>query len=419
MSEIVLGIDFGTTNSSVGFVKNSTENVSLIPFDQIHSTVPTAIFYDKNNTILFGHEAVSSYISGEEGRFIRSIKRILGTDLMDKSTLINSQMIKFDTLIQAFLTYLKKNAENFCKTEISSVVIGRPVHFQNSGEEADKKAQNKLQEMAKLVGFKNITFQYEPIAAAFAHEQKLSENKLAFIVDLGGGTSDFTVIKIGPSYRSKKERYDDILATHGIRIGGNDLDRDFSLLSFMPSFGKGSCYGLKKLPVPHFLYSHLAEWSLINFCYTLKNKLFIKEILTQQCDTEKIKRLYELLDMKLAHNLLKLVEDAKIDLTSKFKAQIKFQDLSDDLVFYVERENLEKAIQPELEKIKEAIWETLTKANVPAEKIDFIILTGGTCKVPAVKKMIEQIFPQASISENAKMESVCIGLTLTAQRNFY
>ena len=130
---------------------------------------------------------------------MRSMKRILGTDLMNATTLINGKQISFDALIGSFLKEIKTRSENHVHTEIDSVVLGRPVHYQDYNPDADKLAQNKMREIAKSVGFKNIVFQYEPIAAAFAHEQDLTQNKTTLVADLGGGTSDFTIIRIGPS----------------------------------------------------------------------------------------------------------------------------------------------------------------------------------------------------------------------------
>ena len=211
----------------------------------------------------------------------------------------------------------------------------------------------------------------------------------------------------------------DILATFGIRVGGNDLDREFSLASFMPTFGKDTLYGTKNLPVPNFLFSHLSEWSQINFCYTLHNKLLLKDILNQSKSPVKIKRLYELLDMQLAHHLLKKVEDSKIELTKNSSVNTVFSDLSEKLHFFITRKDLDDSIQNEIKKIKNGITETLTLSGLRSDKIDFVILAGGTCEVPLVKNTIKEIFANATISETNKMESVCKGLTLTAQKNFF
>lgn len=419
MQHAVLGIDFGTTNSAVGRVCGPGDAVALIPVEQGACTIPTALFYTHDNQVLFGRAAISAYIDGTDGRFVRSVKRILGTDLMDKSTIVNTRAIRFDTIIKTFLSHLKQTAERACQCDISSVVIGRPVHFQDNGPELDQRAQNKVDTVAREIGFKNVCFQYEPVAAAFAHEQHLTQDKLAFIVDLGGGTADFSVIRIGPSYRSQTDRLHDILATYGIRVGGNDFDRDFCLSAFMPSFGKGGVYGTKRLSVPDSLYFNLAEWSLINFCYTFKNKMMVQDILAQPCDRVKIERLAELLEYQLAHHLLKVAEDAKVQLSTHEQETLIFRELSQNLIFAATRQEFNDAIQASLDKIRQAMMNTLALAGVSASQINMVILTGGTCLVPAVKLMIDRVFPGTDISESAKLESVCTGLTLTAQKLFY
>ena len=239
MTHFSCGIDFGTTNSTIGILKNNQPQMVQLENDSV--SMPTALFFeDKKKKPLYGKHAVDCYVNGTDGRFIRSIKRILGSDLMDKFTVINGKGVRFDDLIGLFLSRLKQTAESQIDSTIDTAVIGRPVHFQDNDVQADQKAEDRLKSIAQKIGFKHVSFQYEPIAAAFAHEQLLTSEKLALVVDIGGGTSDFTIIRIGPNLSQKVNRADDILATTGVRIGGNDLDKALNLNFFMPSFGKGS-----------------------------------------------------------------------------------------------------------------------------------------------------------------------------------
>lgn len=417
MKNIVCGIDFGTTNSTIGVVVDNCP--VMIQLEKDKPFIPTALFFEeKNDFPLFGQEAIDKYINGEDGRFIRSIKRILGADLMEKFTAINGRGRRFDELIALFLKHLKSKAEYDCQCEISSAVIGRPVHFQDNDDLADVSAENKLHQIAEKIGFKNIVFQYEPIAAAFSHEKDLTDEKLALVVDLGGGTSDFTIIRIGPKLAVKTQRKDDILATSGVRIGGNDFDKALSLESFMPEFGRGTTYGMKKLQCPMYLFSDLSEWSRINFAYTQKNISVIQDVLYASNEPEKIKRLADLVEYQEAHRLLQVVENAKIALTKTNKIQTSFNAFKEIIPFYVDRKSFEEAIQENVSKIEKSMKECLHNADLSSDKIDLVILTGGSCEIPVIQQLFKHLFPEAIFSEKEKLLSVGFGLTEAARRIF-
>lgn len=417
MTHISCGIDFGTTNSVMGVTHD--ENLQLVPLEKTHTTIPTALFFPKNDqNPMIGRMAIDSHVNGMEGRFMRSIKRILGTDLMDKYTLINGSATKFDDIIALFLRHLKSRAEHRIGSEISSVVLGRPVHYQDNDAQADILAESKMLSIAQSVGFRDIVFQFEPIAGAFAHEQNLTSDKMALVVDLGGGTSDFTVIRIGPTYRAKTDRTSDVLATGGIRIGGNDFDRDLSLAAFMPMFGRGTTYGTKKLPLPAFIFSELSEWSKINFTYTQKNINIVNDILHTAHDKPRVNRLLSLLELQEAHRLLQVVEETKINLTSAPKIEAKFGELGEVLTFCASLELFEKVVQIEADKITHAVTDTLNMAGIQSTQIDMLILTGGTCEIPLIQRTIRAMFEHAMISDTAKMDSVGLGLTHMAKQVF-
>ena len=415
MHNISCGIDFGTTNSVAALA--TPEKVELVPLEEDKKTLPTAIFCSKTER-LFGQVAIDAYMQGKDGRFMRSMKRILGTDLMNSTTLINGKQISFDSLIGSFLKEVKTRLENHIYLEIDSVVFGRPVHYQDYNPGADKLAEDKMHSIAQSVGFKNIMFQYEPIAAAFAHEQNLTQDKIALVADLGGGTSDFTVIHIGPSYRQKADRKEDILATSGIRVGGNDFDRDLSVSSFMPQFGEKTTYGAKNLPVPEFFFTHLSEWSQINLMYTPKNICMVKDILLNAHHPERVENLLLLLEMQQAHQLLQIVEKAKIDLTKEKQIKTFFDNLGECLKFEVTQNDFEKAVQNECDKIIQSMKECLSLAALSSDAIDMLILTGGTSQIPLVQGAIRHLFPNALISDKQRMESVALGLAHMAQKVF-
>lgn len=211
------GIDFGTSNTTMA-VRDRVGS-RLVPLEGERLTIPTALFFtEKNKSVLFGREAVKAYLEGQEGRFMRSLKRVLGTSLMETPILVNGTRTSFDTIIGRFISHIKHTAEEKLDAELTEVTLGRPVHFQDGNPDADKRAEDKLRQIAISAGFSDVSFQYEPIAAALAHEKNVAGEQLALVIDIGGGTSDFSVIRLSREYQPERNREQDILANTGVRV---------------------------------------------------------------------------------------------------------------------------------------------------------------------------------------------------------
>ena len=418
MLNISCGIDFGTSNSSIAVSCNQSKP-TLVKIENGKEVMPSAIFYPESQmTALYGNMAVKKYIEGNEGRFMRSLKRVLGTELMASGTIINGKQIKFEAVLSGFIKKMKKEAEVEYQQEIDSVVMGRPVHFRDNDPLGDKKAEEQLRVIAQSVGFKNISFQFEPIAGAYAHEDKLDKEILACVVDIGGGTSDFSIIRLGANLKNKIDRTDDVLANSGVRIGGNDFDKDLSIACFMSSLGLGSTYGKKFLPVPSSQYFDLAEWSKINSVYNYKNAKIIKEVFADAHDVQKYSRLIELLEKQAGHILLKDVEDAKISLSDNDNIEKILTYISDKPMISVNKTDFENSIYKDVEKVKHSLNEALTLANVKNTDIELVVLTGGSTAIPLVEKTFVEYFPNAKISGENKLSSVGLGLAYDSIRRF-
>lgn len=364
---------------------------------------------------------MQKYIQSEEGRCMRSIKRILGTSLMSVGTTINGKLIKFDEILGFFLKNIKNKLDLNADEDIKNVVIGRPVHFQINNKQSDIIAENELRNIAQSVGFENIEFQFEPIAAAFAHESTIDNEQLAFVIDIGGGTSDFSVIRIGKNLMNKANRSDDILASTGVRIGGNDFDKNLSIKSFMPEFGMGTTFGGqtkfdKELPVPNSHYFEMSEWSSINNLYNYKNKKEIETILAKSNSYKKYERLSEIVENEKIHELLSQIEQTKIDLTSKDNIETKLLFMPDKPTIKTSKKEFEKSINENIDTISKSIKQCLKDAKISNNDIDLIILTGGSTEIPHIKKSLCSHFPNAKISEENKLSSVATGLAFDAIR---
>ncbi|MCL2093998.1 MAG: Hsp70 family protein [Treponema sp.] len=235
--KLLAGIDFGTSNSAVSYIKDGA--VKMVQVEPGSDLIPTALFFfAETNRRLYGNEAIDAFISQTEGRFMRSIKSILGTSMMDAYTKVNKYNIDFKDIIRYFIAHLKLKLQEETEADEIMLVLGRPVKFHEDNEDLNRRGEALLREIAVLTGFSTVEFQYEPIAAAFQHEQNINEEKLAAVLDIGGGTSDFAIIRIGPQRKDRLDRKEDILACTGVRVGGNDFDRYLNFFNFMPHLGK-------------------------------------------------------------------------------------------------------------------------------------------------------------------------------------
>ncbi|RAW00602.1 Hsp70 family protein [Pseudochryseolinea flava] len=413
---VTCGIDFGTSNSGVAL---ATTDVKLLPVEGDHVTIPSAVFYPKREFVpVFGREAMRRFFDKQEGRLMRSLKRVLGTSLMKQGTMVNGKVIKFEKIIGSFLENIKQKTDHAAGIEVDHVVMGRPVHFIDNDPQGDEQAQHELAAIAKTIGFKFVEFQYEPIAAAFAHEVKIVGEKLAIVVDLGGGTSDFTIIKLSNNYIGKVNRASDILANTGVRIGGNDFDKKISLTTILPEIGYGSTYGDKKLEVPLKPYHDLSEWSRVNFIYNIKTLSQTRELLHQSHDKKRFGRLLRILESESGHTLLAAAEDTKVALTPHVEHRATFGFLDPHFFIDVTRDQFENAIQEDVQKIVDAANECLRSANIGASAINLVILTGGSTEVPLIQKVFKALFTHATISDENKLSSVALGLAYDSKRRF-
>lgn len=414
------GIDFGTSNSTVGICKNG--KVSLAPVEKSHTTIPSAVFFDYEELItLYGREAVATYIEGVEGRLMRSLKSVLGSALMEEKTIINRKRTSFVDIIGMVLQHLKSRAEQEVGTDIDSVVLGRPVHFDDN-EDADKRAQDALEDAARSQGFRNIVFQYEPIAAALDFEQSVDKEKLAFIVDIGGGTSDFSIVRVSPENHLKTDRKGDVLANTGVHIGGTDFDKELNLHKVMPHVGyKSEMWNFtktEKLLVPNDYFVSLATWHLINTLYKQERIDDVKKMSRFSLAPELINRLYDVLDNRQGHRVLNDVEKAKIALSHEHETIIDLSYVENALSSVVLQQEFEETIGSLTGKIVGTVENTLKQAGLTGDDIDVVFLTGGSTSIPYIQNSILNVFPNAERVTGDLFGSVGTGLAIEA-RNIY
>ena len=278
----------------------------------------------------------------------------------------------------------------------------------------DARAQQVLEAIARQAGFRDVTFVYEPIAAAHHYEQEIEREELALIADIGGGTSDFSVIRVGPQRRRRADRGQDVLANAGARVGGTDFDSALSLAAVMPFLGLGSRLVDKDLPMPNALYHELANWATINFAYTWRNEREVSELVAIAAEPEKVQRLFALLRRRLGHRLAFAVEDAKIALRARNQAAVPLDFLEAGLAVTATRAAFDRAIAARMDRLQKTARDCIVAADLKPGAIDTIFLTGGSSRVPAVRTAIGQVAPSARLAGGSDLLSVALGLTQIA-----
>lgn len=418
MTENYCGLDFGTSNSTLGLY--NAHNPYLIPLESNSVTLPSAIFFHfENDQIFYGRQAINEYIDGEFGRLMRSLKSVLGTSLMDDTTQIKNTRFAFTDIISQFILEMKVRGERAVNRIFERVVLGRPVHFIDDDAAADREAQNALEEAAKKAGFNEVLFQYEPIAAALDYEREVTKEEIALIIDLGGGTSDFSVVRLSPQRAHSVDRKNDILSNGGVHVGGTDFDKKLSVKTVMPHFGyKTRFKGEKALELPAHYHHDLATWHKIHFLYQRKIFQEIKSMLPRVEAKNLLQRFVRLIERRECHRLAIQVENSKIALTESLVTEMDLNFVEHDLAIQIQRQTFDDAIISDVEKVLSQIQSVVSQAGLKTGDITRVFMTGGSTSIPLIRASIRSLLPTTQFIDGDMFGSVGIGLAIDAGRKF-
>ncbi|WP_442781504.1 Hsp70 family protein [Collimonas fungivorans] len=410
------GVDFGTSNSTVGWSRPGQN--ALLPLEDGKVTLPSVVFFNaEDDAFSFGRAALSAYLAGYEGRLMRSLKSLLGSSLIDAQTEVGGRALPFRALLTHFIAELKIRAELAAGKEFQSVVLGRPVFFVDDNPAADQRAEDTLADIARSVGFQHIAFQYEPIAAAFDYESSIEREELVLIADIGGGTSDFSLVRLSPQRAASSERRDDILATGGVHIGGTDFDKYLSLSSVMPMLGLGSRL-VNNSEVPSSYYFNLATWHTINQIYTRKAWLQLKDVQRETVEREKFSRLLDLVEQRAGHWLALQVEQGKIGLSDAETVQLSLDRIAPGQALRLTRQQFNDSIGHLVGTVEDTVGNLLRDAGVTPAQVDTVFFTGGSSGVQLLRHKIAALVPSAKAVEGDLFGSIGAGLALDAVRKF-
>jgi len=416
----VIGLDFGTTNSAIA-VAEPGKAAALARFGEASSFRSILYFphRDRSSQVVAetkaGPEAINSYLDSDtKGRLILSIKSSLASRLFT-TTQINSRYYSLEDLIAIILRQLRISVVDQFNVEAKSVVLGRPVRFAGADSEADEQlALDRLRTAAGLAGFSEVTFEFEPVAAAYQYETQLENDELVLIGDFGGGTSDFTLAQLGPT--RKREGRNPVLGTSGVAIAGDTFDSRIMMNLVAPKLGLGSNYISlgKELPVPVWIFSQLSSWHRTFLLKEPKTMSVLREVKNQASEPEKVKALIHIINENLGYALYRAVEQTKVDLTTKESADFLFAHAAILLQDSLERWRFESWLQPDIQSIASCVQSLFNDHNVNYGDVGSVFLTGGSSFVPYVRRFFAKTFGAEKLRGGEELTTVAKGLALRA-----
>jgi hypothetical chaperone protein len=418
-SNAVVGIDFGTSNSAIACV-DASGAAQMLSVEGEAKTLPTAMFFhDEAGRTDFGRAAIAQYLAGHEGRLMRSIKSLLGSALMDEQTLVHGAPIGYRDIVALFLREMRQRSAAALGAPPRRALIGRPVHFVDDDPARDARAVADLTEAAHRAGFDadddGVCFALEPIAAAFDYERRLDTEALVLVADIGGGTSDFTVVRLGPAHAGRADRSADILATAGVHIGGTDCDRALNLARVMPLLGLGH-HGPDGREVPSAVFFELATWHLIHRLGTPAALRNASALRINYADRVLHSRLMRTLEDRYGHAIAHAVESAKIAVSSEGgQGEVELALVEPGLSAQIDGQVMADALEALLERVADCAASCVRQAELGKSRLDAVYLTGGSSALQPLQAALAERFPGVPLVEGDRFGGVAMGLAWAAE----
>jgi len=404
-----IGLDFGTANSS--FAISNGERTEVLPLDNDNASIPSTFFFDFEDDVRYiGEDAYQRYYFGDNGRFLRSFKSALGTETLEHEIQIKRNRYSISDIIGQYIGIVIERAQSKLQRPIESIVVGRPVHFVDHDSASDRSAEASLRKIIENLGVKHVEFQLEPIAAALNYGVTIEQEELVLVIDIGAGTSDFSVVKFN---QGKAQ----VISNCGVHIGGNDIDKVIALNQAMPLFGyKERFKRREQLEVPNHYYLNASSWHKIDLLYDRKVLNALNEISPQVFRPELIDRFLNLVSSRQAHNVLAEVERTKKAFSDNVCSTLDLNFAEAGLELSLAKEAFHDLIDSMCNDIILNANQAIELAGMDKRQIDTVYLTGGSMGIKHLHNKVMQCFGDAQIVDGDKATSVARGLALHASR---
>lgn len=404
-----VGIDFGTTNSAVA-VASVDGVVELVPLGGARYW-RTVLYFEPGGQLTAGAPAIARYLeTGGDGRLVQSIKSHLASESFTKTS-IHGRRWALDDMVAAYLRQVRAAAPFDLGTR---AVVGRPVRYWGADDERDDaRAVDRMRAALAKAGFDDVVFEYEPVGAAARYAARLVRDELIVVADYGGGTTDFSAIRVG---RGEAR----VLATGGIGVSGDAFDARVIDALVAPALGRGSRYRVDEMggaaPVPAWIYGHLRRWHLLSFLKEQSTQRLLARVAHGAEQPAAIERLTRVIEEDLGLPLHQAVEAAKVGLSQAAGARVALAAL--ELELPISRASFDAWIAEDLDAIDRVLDDVLARAGVAAAAVDRVFATGGSSLVPAVHARLAARFGAAKVVGGEELTSVAWGLAARARQIF-
>lgn len=406
------GLDFGSSNSTISFFDG--KNVTLLPVENNadNPEIMPSLWYfeDIEKKWYFGSDAFIEYKeNGGDGRFIQTVKKLLA-DKKYTGTHIGYKFITLEKLVELYFKEIKKRADEIIGTDIKAVTIGRPVRFSRHLNEDI--AEKRLRTAASKAGFEEIDFILEPLAATYSLKAQFVEPATVFTIDIGGGTTDVSIVHLNPNENEESK----VLSTHGISVGGMDFTSSIMEKRLLPYFGWGTTYKSifnQEMNFPKYALRHITDWyNSFKMVHNHQFMTFLKEVKRSTSDPAKIKCLEDLVHNKLGLDIFMAIESAKMSLSKDKEATVQYQQEGIDILENIKRLEFDNYIESYVSEISDMIDDALKQIKFGYREIDVVIMVGGSSKIPRLKKVVEDKFPDIPLIKTDIFHSVAYGLSV-------
>jgi hypothetical chaperone protein len=396
------GLDFGTTNSAF-----ACASIKSVETTSVHRSI---LYFEPKTPTVTGNRAIDRYLAADEkGRLMQSLKSFLASRSFTGTNVFGRQY-SIEDLLAIFLRDLRSMAEQQFGPLEWPIVVGCPVRYSNANNDEDNEyAKNRFRAALTKAGFGPIEFEYEPVAAAYFYASTLDHDEVIIIGDFGGGTSDFSLLQVGPQKRS-------ILGTEGVALAGDAFDSRMVRQMVSPMLGLGSEYRSmdRILPMPIWVYSDLERWHHLSLLKSRDTIEMLRTIRYNSLEPAKINGLLHIIQNDLGFYLHRSVQATKAELSSSERGTFGFNDAMVSIETPLSRSRFEEWIAEDLASIRGCVERLLAHAGAVPADIDRVFLTGGSSLVPAVKRIFESIFGEAKLTSGSEFTSVAQGLALKA-----
>jgi hypothetical chaperone protein len=428
LSHHSIGIDFGTTNTSIAIVRpDGTLHLGQFPFlDRVTDAYRSLLYFEQSGgragepvkTFCWtGPAGIAHYLQSEaQGRLIQSLKSFLAVRTME-GTQVFEKKRTIEELIGRILGDVRAEASRQFGIDIRHATVGRPVRFVGADTaDDDRHAEDRLADAFSLAGFDTIAFELEPLAAAYQYESTLDHDELIMIGDFGGGTSDFSLVRVGPTTRDEGRTDADLLGNAGVGVAGDAFDAQIVRHLVSPALGsRGHFRSMDKvLPMPTWPYASLERWHHLSFLKTRDVIDQLERLEAQAVDPDRIAALIHLIKYDLGYQLHRAVQQLKTELSSAPASGFAFRDSTVVLQSAVDRASFEAWIAGELSQIAACVDTLLASSGVTPADVDAVFLTGGSSFVPAVRAIFQTRFGAGKLRAGHEFTSVAMGLARRA-----